>query len=206
MTRIKICGITRLEDAIKAIELGVNALGFVLAQSPRKMTPDAVAEIISEIPPFVNKVGVFVNINRKNATELAKEIGLDTIQLHGDDLKEYDLSNLPTIHVYRVKDEKILESISKDRLKYFLLDTYQENKTGGTGQSFDWSIARQAGQYGKVILSGGLNEQNIVKALDIARPYGVDVSSGVESSPGIKDHNKMEKFISEVKNWDNRIN
>ena len=199
MTRIKICGITRLEDALEAVRLGVNAIGFVFADSPRRISSKAAREIALELPPFVDKVGVFVNEEISEIKELYSYCRLNYIQLHGDEDRAYiDTLSLPVIKAFRVKDDNILKQLKDFALSHFLLDTFDNNRQGGTGRSFDWSIAREARQFGRVILSGGLDADNIGEAIKEARPYAVDVSSGVERRPGLKDFAKMKKFVSEV--------
>jgi phosphoribosylanthranilate isomerase len=207
MTRIKICGITNLKDALKAIELGADALGFIFAESPRQIHSRKVKEIIASLPPFITKVGVFVRESISTINILTDACRLDIIQLHG----EYNLKNnnsfyAPIIRTVRVKDNSAIEEIKNLDSPYFLLDTYSKDKMGGTGLSFDWDIAREAKKHGKVILSGGLNHKNIRQALEAVEPYAVDVGSGVEREPGLKDFGKMKEFIDEVRRWDCQIN
>ncbi len=207
MTRIKICGITNLVDALKAVELGADALGFIFAESPRQISPQKVKEIITSLPPFVTKVGVFVSESISTVNILTDACRLDIVQLHG----EYNLKNngsfyAPVIRTIRVKDISAIEEIRNLNSAYFLLDTYSKDKMGGTGECFDWNIAREAKKYGKVILSGGLNYKNVRGALEAVKPYAVDVCSGVERAPGLKDYGKMKKFIDEVRHWDCQTN
>ncbi len=205
-TRIKICGITNLADAQKAVELGVNALGFVFAKSPRQAKPLIVKEISEVLPPFVSKVGVFVNEEIDTVKELYSYCKLDIVQLHGDeDIQYIDLLPIPFIKAFKVDGNEVKKQIEEFGLQYFLLDTYDKNISGGTGKSFDWQIAKESAKFGKVILSGGLNPDNIKEALDTVKPYAVDVSSGIEKAPGQKDYNKMQKLINEVRKWDSRI-
>jgi phosphoribosylanthranilate isomerase len=204
MTRIKICGITNLEDALMAAELGANTIGFVFAESPRQIRPEIAQQIISSLPPSINKAGVFVDEKAETVEYIIKFCRLTEIQLHGNESKEYlDSISIPSIKAFRVKNENILDQIESFNIKRFLLDSFHDSKAGGTGKSFEWGIARKASKLGKVILSGGLTPVNIVSALEAVKPYGVDVSSGVESHPGKKDHDKMQQFIKEVRNWDN---
>lgn len=207
MTRIKICGITNVEDAMAAVKLGADAIGFVFAGSQRKIDRDTARKISQCLPPFVSKIGVFVDEQSEEVRETAGYCGLDAVQLHGDESPAYlEALNLPVIKAFRVKDHSILEQIRVYNLPHILLDTYVGDQSGGTGKSFDWDIARQANALGRVILGGGLNGDNIENALITACPFAVDVSSGVEASPGKKDMRKLETFITKVRLWDNRTN
>ncbi|MCK5126957.1 MAG: phosphoribosylanthranilate isomerase [candidate division Zixibacteria bacterium] len=206
-TRIKICGITNIEDAVTAVEAGADALGFVFANSPRRISPSQVREIISALPPFLVTVGVFVDSPKEEIERVCAVSGINVVQLHGHESQEFiDSLSKPVTKVFRVKDNSNVKSLLADyRLRHFLLDTYDENNLGGTGKSFNWTIAQIASAFGRVILSGGLNPENIRQALTVAKPYAVDVSSGVELSPGVKDKLKIQQFINEVRQWDSQI-
>lgn len=207
MTRIKICGITNLEDALLASELGADVLGFVFAKSPRRIEPEQVKDIISALPPFIGRVGVFVNERPEVIERIFSFCNLSAVQLHGDEGPEYVKSlSIPAIKAFRVRDVTSLEQIRTFEPSFFLLDAYDAGQRGGTGLTFDWNIARQASDIGHLILSGGLNSDNVKSALDQVHPYAVDVSSGVEDRPGKKDKRKLTQFIQEVKTWDNRTN
>jgi phosphoribosylanthranilate isomerase len=201
--RIKICGITREQDALYAAALGVDAVGFVLARSPRRVTPGRIQEITALLPPFVSTVGVFVDTDADDVREIVRTCRLDWVQLHGDEPPEYcaDLG-LNVLKAIRVRDAASIEAMAayRDHVKGFVLDTYVERQKGGTGQTFDWALARQARAFGPVILAGGLTAQTVTEAINMAEPYGVDVSSGVESAPGIKDHDRMRLFVEAVRN------
>lgn len=200
MVRIKICGITNLEDARKAVELGADALGFVFAPSPRRIEPEKAREIIRNLPPFITTVGVFVNERMAKVKEIAEFSMLDVLQFHGDEAPEYCRKfTRRVIKSFPVKDEKVLERLKFYSPSAYLLDAYSRSIRGGMGKTFPWEIARKAGQYGRIILAGGLNPNNVEEAIRTVCPYAVDVSSGVEISPGIKDHEKMAKFIRVVK-------
>ena len=202
MPRIKICGITREADAQFAASLGVDAVGFVLAKSPRRITPEMARKITSSLPPFVSTVGVFVDMDLDSLRQIAAFCKFDWIQLHGSESPEYcralDFSVLKAIRVSSRQSLKAMAAYS-DSVGGFVLDTYVKGQAGGTGKTFDWVIAREAKDYGPVILSGGLTPENVKEAVCTVDPYGVDISSGVESAPGIKDHLKMRRFVEHVR-------
>ncbi len=201
--KIKICGITNEKDAQAAADLGVDAVGFVFAESPRRVDPNSVKRISLSLPPFVNTVGVFVDEDPEVVTEIVNFCKLDCVQLHGGETPDYCKGlGLKLLKAIRVKDKNSLEEMAgyMGLIKGFVLDTYIKGKQGGTGKTFDWTVAKEAKKYGYVILSGGLTPATIREAIDLVRPYGVDVSSGVESSPGIKDHDKMERFVEKIRN------
>ncbi len=201
-TKIKICGITRLEDALLAADLGADALGFIFAESPRQVVPEIAREIISLLPPFVNSVGVFVDEEQESVREIAAYCKLDLVQLHGNESSGYCKAlGLRALKAIRVKDEKSIDSMASYRgtVQGFLLDTYVKGLPGGTGKTFNWELAEQAKKYGPVILSGGLTPDNICEAIEKVKPYGVDASSGVEASPGIKDPDKLKLLFSNAR-------
>jgi len=187
MTAIKICGFTNKEDALYAANLGVNALGFIFAPSPRQVSPQKAREIIACLPPFVNKVGVFLNHPREEVAQIALLCGLDTIQLHGEESPAYcNYFAAKVVKAFRVKDRSSLASLDSYQVSAYLLDTYLPGQPGGTGKTFNWELAKEAKKYGPLILAGGLNLENIGEAIRTVSPYGVDISSGVEESPGKK--------------------
>ncbi|MFH1674642.1 MAG: phosphoribosylanthranilate isomerase [Pseudomonadota bacterium] len=201
-TKIKICGIMRPEDALLAADLGADALGFIFAESPRQVVPEIAREIISLLPPFVNSVGVFVDEEQESVREIAAYCKLDLVQLHGNESSGYCKAlGLKALKVIRVKDEKSIESMASYRgtVQGFLLDTYVKGLPGGTGKTFNWELAKQAKKYGPVIISGGLTPDNICEAIEKVKPYGVDVNSGVEASPGIKDPDKLKLLFSKAR-------
>ncbi|MBI3592927.1 MAG: phosphoribosylanthranilate isomerase [Nitrospirae bacterium] len=200
MMRIKICGITNLEDALAAVDYGANALGFVFVQqSPRFILPDKAKEIISYLPPFVTTVGVFVNEVPGKIREIMEFSGVDVLQLHGDEPPDACTIWHRVVKAFRVRDFTDLKLLEAYRVSAFLLDTYSPESFGGTGQTFNWDIAVEARRFGRIILSGGLTPDNIEKAVNRVRPYAVDVSSGVESDRGKKDLKKMKAFIEKAK-------
>jgi phosphoribosylanthranilate isomerase len=203
MTRVKICGITRLQDALAAIEFGADALGFnFYPRSPRYVSVREASRIINALPPLVTKVGVVVNFGAaRDVMRLKEAVGFDVIQLHGDETPDFarKLRPLPVIKAFQVSEEFEVRDIRDFPASAILLDGFAQGKPGGTGKSFDWKIARQAGRSRRIILSGGLTASNVAAAVEQARPYAVDVASGVESSPGKKDFRKMRLFISAVR-------
>ena len=203
MVKVKICGITNVADALKAVELGADALGFVLAESPRKITLDKLKEISFSIPPLVSRVGVLVNEDISLAKSLLEEGVLDYVQLHGDEDLKY-CQRLPlrkVIKAVRLQNRDDIENLkSFKEVGAILIDSFVEGQRGGTGKVADWSLALEAKKIGlPLILSGGLNIDNVREAISRVRPYAVDVSSGVEKSPGRKDYQLMEIFIRRAK-------
>lgn len=199
--RIKICGITNKEDALAAAHLGADALGFIFAPSPRKISAERAREIIKALPPFVKTVGVFVDEDPERVSSIAAMCGLDVLQLHGGESIDYCSSfDRRVIKAVRLRSRDDLENLSKyvNVVDALLLDTYVPNKLGGTGITFDWKLAVEARRYGRIILAGGLNPENVAAAISIVKPYAVDASSGLEQSPGAKDHEKMAQFMREA--------
>lgn len=199
--RIKICGITRYEDAKIAVGLGVDAIGFIFhPKSPRYIHPIAAADIIKKLPPFVSKVGVFVDDTKETIESVLSQTGIDTIQLHGSEPPELAHGfSCAVIKAFPVGPGFSLESLSPYRVSAYLLDTWSDSH-GGSGKTFDWAIAKQATQaYQNIILAGGLNPDNVREALESVRPYAVEFNSGVEIKPGVKNHYKMRDAIAIVK-------
>lgn len=199
--KVKICGITSLLDARAAVEAGADALGFIFyPKSPRHISIEAAAEIIRELPPFVSRVGVFVN-SPPGEIELAHSRGINVAQLHGDETSEFARALLlPVIKAARVKDRPSIEVLRGFPASTYLLDSYTPGQQGGTGEKFNWDLAIEARSLAKpIILAGGLTPENVADAVAKVAPYAVDVSSGVESSPGVKDHQKIKNFIARAK-------
>lgn len=206
MVRVKICGITNLKDAMAACEYGADALGFIFYEkSPRYITPASVISIIKELPPFISKVGVFVNEPVEKVRQIKVLTGIDVVQLHGDETPEMcDSVGDEVIKAFKVGEEGRLFGsrgfdISRYKVSAYLLDTYKVGLHGGTGETFDWDIAIEAKEFGRLILAGGLTPENISEAVKKVRPYAVDVASGVEKSPGIKDLKKVKEFVERAK-------
>ena len=203
MVRMKICGITNYEDASMAVKVGACAVGFIFAESPRRIEPEKVREIISLLPPFVQTVGVFVNEELLRIREIIDFCGLDMVQLHGDEPPDFCRELMPrTIKAVRFKDESSLKLIKTyyGMVRGVLFDTYSKEKRGGTGKSFDWDLALKGKEMGiPVILAGGLMSWNIEEAFSVVRPYALDVNSGVEERPGKKDPVLMKSLARAVR-------
>jgi phosphoribosylanthranilate isomerase len=202
MIQVKICGITSLEDAHAAVDAGADALGFVFYPlSPRCSTPAQAEQIIRTLPPFVTTVGLFVDVTLATVKETLARCGLDRVQLHGQEPPEFCRQiPRPVIKAFRIKDAESLSHMADYKVSAYLLDAYVEGALpGGTGASFAWELAARTMPYGPVILAGGLTPENVERAIAQVRPYGVDVSSGVEREPGIKDHRKVRQFIARAK-------
>jgi phosphoribosylanthranilate isomerase len=202
VVQVKICGITRLVDAEAAVESGADALGFIFAQSPREITPQKARDIALRISPFVKTVGVFVNEQSAKIRKIMDFCGLDLVQLHGNESVSICSELAPrVIKAFRVQEEASLLEIAefKNHVRAILLDTYQKDINGGTGRTFDWKLALKAKKTGvPLVLSGGLRPENIREALERVNPFAIDISSGVEESPGIKDHERMRMFMEKV--------
>lgn len=198
MVRVKICGLSALEPAIAAVEAGAQALGFVFAPSSRQVTPKAVRQIVQELPPFVAKVGVFVNADRGMVAETAEYCRLDVLQFHGQETPDYCQGwRQPIIKAFRVRDRSFLDELPRYQVAAYLLDAYVPGKMGGTGTSFNWELAREAKRFGPIILAGGIRADNVGPAIRLVDPFAVDVSSGVETD-GRKDLQKIKSFMAEV--------
>ncbi|MET0089793.1 MAG: phosphoribosylanthranilate isomerase [Candidatus Thiodiazotropha sp.] len=205
-TRIKICGITRREDALAAVRLGADAIGLVFyPPSPRAVSSRDAAEIVKSLPPFVTVVGLFVNEERAAIERILGEVPLDLLQFHGDESAAACVGyGRPWIKAIRMRPDTDLQAQAEqyEEASGLLLDTYQAGVPGGTGQVFDWSLIPMDLR-GRIILAGGLDSDNVTMAVRTIHPYAVDVSGGVEAAKGIKDPTKIEAFIAGVKRGDN---
>ena len=199
--KIKVCGMTSLEDTLVAVEAGADAVGFIFyKKSQRSVTIKTVCEIVDKLPPFVDAIGIFVNESAEQINKIADRCKLDRVQLHGDETPAFCKKiRRRVIKAIRVKDIQSLKKLSDFPVSGFLLDTFSEEQRGGTGKVFDWNLVHPAKKYGAVILAGGLTPNNVRQAIHRVKPYGVDVCSGVESQPGIKDHKKVKAFIKNAK-------
>ena len=201
MTRIKICGITNIQDALLASDLGADALGFVFyPESKRFIEPGKAGEIISSLPPFITTVGVFVNQSRQEIETVRDRTGIGLVQLHGEETPDF-CSGLPfkAIKALRIKERSDISLVELYPLQAILFDKYSDSAYGGTGESFTWDWLRGFKTSKSIILSGGLTPENVGEAINTVNPYAVDVSSGVEDFPGKKSAQKMRKFIQAVR-------
>jgi len=203
--KVKVCGITNAEDALAAVEAGADALGFIFYEkSPRYVVPAVAANIIAELPPLLTPVGVFVNEGLATVRSIMETCRLAMAQLHGDENVSYcrELAR-PAMKALRLKDRGSLLALAEYQgrggVRGFVLDTFSELAYGGTGQITDWGLAADVAKSTPILLAGGLTPENVTEAIRIVRPYGVDVSSGVESAPGKKDHAKMRAFVDAVR-------
>jgi phosphoribosylanthranilate isomerase len=199
--KIKICGITNMDDALLAAELGADALGFIFVKtSPRYIRLSTARKIIQELPPFIVPVGVVADTVHEDILELIDETGICCVQLHGNESpKQLAKFPVPVYKSFRVDKEFNLEILQRYKGSAYLLDTYVDGTLGGTGKTFDWDIAVKAKEFGRIILAGGLTPENIAEAVKKVQPYAVDVNSGVESAPGKKDKNKLEKLFKTMR-------
>ncbi len=206
--RVKFCGITSVEDRDSAIVAGADAIGIVFFKdSPRFVTLEKAERIVKDIPPFISAVGVFVNEDLGFIEECVERCNLNAVQVHGDEdvkyclkFKSLNLNGVKLIKGIRVKDRESLAVIENCPADAIILDAYKKEVYGGTGEIFDRSLAVSEKEYGRnIIISGGLNPNNIYKIIKEIKPYGVDASSGIESSPGNKNAELMERFIEEVR-------
>ena len=200
--KIKICGVTNRDDALAAVDAGADALGFIFHEpSPRNLSRAAAANIIRELPPFVARVGVFVDASEEFVRQTAAECGLDTLQFHGDEPPEFCRKfSLKIIKAFRVRNAESLLPLPDYETDAWLLDSFVPEKSGGTGATFNWDLAAEVKKLGRpLILAGGLTPENVAQAVRKVRPYAVDISSGVESSPGCKDHSKVRQFVQAAK-------
>lgn len=201
MIKIKICGITNLDDALAAAENGADALGFnFYKKSPRYVDPGKAAEIIHQLPPFITPVAVFVNEREEKIRDIQFTTGIKVLQFHGDERPEFcDRFATRVIKAFQVKDKESIKHMAHFHVGAFLLDSYKDGVRGGTGTTFDWHLAVVAKTFGRVVLAGGLTPENVAEAVKLVQPYGVDVAGGVEREKGFKDHAKLKKFITEVR-------
>jgi len=201
-TRVKICGLTRLEDAQRAADLGVAALGFnFYPRSPRYIEPAEARAMVRQLAPFVATVGVFANETDAGCViARAREAGVTTVQIHGPAFPDLDAlcAVFTLVAAVAVREGFKPEELRKIKANAYLLDAFDPDRLGGTGKTFDWSMAREAKQYGPIILAGGLTPENVARAVREVRPFAVDVASGVESAPGIKDPAKLRAFFAAV--------
>ena len=200
MIPVKICGITRLTDAISAVKLGVSAIGFIFYEkSPRAITLNDAHAISEKLPASLARVGVFVNSPVEFIERSISNVPLDAIQLHGDEPPQFcDQFNLPVVKGIQISDGKSLREMKRFDVDGFLLDTASNGMYGGTGRTFDWSLLYEKMTEVPIILSGGLRPENVLSAVETVRPSAIDVNSGVESKPGVKDHEKIHRLVNQL--------
>ncbi len=196
--KIKICGVTNLDDAQAAVEAGADALGFMFYEkSARNVSTETAAKIAGKISSYILKVGVFVNAEPELVFAAIRNCGLNLLQFHGEETPDFCVRfGMMNMKAFRIKDANSLAEISNYKTDAYLLDSYVAGKSGGTGEKFNWDLANEAKKIGKpIFLAGGLTPENVAEAVRQVQPYGIDVSSGVEISPGKKDHQKIREFI-----------
>jgi phosphoribosylanthranilate isomerase len=201
-TRVKICGITNVADGLAAAEAGADMIGLMLYErSPRFISVEKAAEISRALPPFVVKVGVFANPTEELVLRAISEAGVTLLQFHGDETPEFCAQfGAMTMKAFRIRDAESLAALANYSTDAFLLDAHSKSGLGGTGETFNWELAVAAQKFGKpIFLAGGLTPENVAAAVRQVNPFGVDVSSGVESAPGKKDHAKVKAFIQAVR-------
>lgn len=206
-TRIKMCGTTNIDDALAAVEAGVDGLGFIfVAKSPRNVAPDKAQAIIASLPPFINTVGVFVDRPIEEVVEVANHCRLTHVQLHGREDRNYcqrlgQLCGCSLLKVFRIRPDHLASDFTpyNDVVKGFLLDTYRKGVEGGTGETFDWKVVNELNLQRPVFLAGGLTPEDIQQAIAAVHPFAVDINSGIEKEPGVKDHAKLRDLVSKVR-------
>ncbi len=203
MVYVKVCGITNPEDARTATRSGADAIGLVFAESPRKLSIERAREIAATLPNGVLKVGVFVNEEPAEVLRIVREVGLDYAQLHGDESPETVTvlrgEGVKVIKALRVQDAGSLTAMGEYEADLFLLDAWSEKARGGTGERFDWELAKSYGGRGNIVVSGGLTPENVREAIRFFEPYGVDASSSLEDAPGRKNGERVRRFVSAAK-------
>lgn len=203
MVYVKVCGITTPEDALTAAGSGADAIGLVFAKSPRELSVERAREIAAVLPDGVLKVGVFVDEEPAEVLRIATEVGLDYAQLHGDESPEtvtvLRAGGVKVIKALRVRDEESLAAMDDYEADLFLLDAWSEKARGGTGERFDWEVAKSLRGRGNILVSGGLTPENVREAIRFFEPYGVDASSSLEDAPGKKNAERVRRFVNAAK-------
>ena len=203
MVKVKVCGITSPEDARVAADAGADAVGLIFAESPRKVSVERAREIAAALPQDILKVGVFVNEEPGEVLRIASEVGLDCAQLHGDEPPEVVAAvrgaGLPVMKALRVRDAEALAEIETYEADLFLLDAWSAKARGGTGERFDWELAKSLKGRDNIVVSGGLGPGNVREAIEYLEPYGVDASSSLEERPGKKSGERVRRFVGAAK-------
>jgi phosphoribosylanthranilate isomerase len=203
VVKVKVCGITNPEDGAFAVESGADAIGFVFAKSPRKLSVEQAREIAATLPDSILKVGVFVDEEPEEVLRIAHEVGLDFAQLHGDESPETVTflreGGVKVMKALRVRDADSLAALDRYGADLIMLDAWSEKVRGGTGERFDWALAKSLKGRGNIVVSGGLGPENVREAISFFEPYGVDASSSLEETPGKKDGERVRRFMSAAK-------
>ncbi len=203
MVKVKVCGITNPKDACLAACSGADAIGLVFAESPRNVSVEEAQEIAAALPAGVLKVGVFVNEGPEEVLRIAREVGLDYAQLHGDETPETVTflreGGVKVMKALRVRDEGSLAAMKSYGADLVMLDAWSEQARGGTGERFDWALAKSLKGRGNIVVSGGLGPENVREAISFFEPYGVDASSSLEEAPGKKNEERVRRFVSAAK-------
>ncbi len=203
MVKVKVCGITNPKDARAAATAGAAAIGLVFAESPRKVGIEEAQDVVAALPKGILKVGVFVNAEPDEVVRIAREVGLDYVQLHGDEGPEYVTEvrggGVKVIKALRVRDAADLAEIDGYGADLYLLDAYSEKARGGTGTRFNWGLAKSLKGRANILISGGLGPENVRDAVSYFEPWGVDASSSLESAPGKKDRDRVRRFVFAAK-------
>ena len=203
MVKVKVCGITSPEDARVAAGSGADAIGLVFAESPRRVSAGEARGISAALPQGVAKVGVFMDEKPEEVLRIAREVGLDYAQLHGDETAEEVAAvregGLKVIKALRVRGAESLEALGESGADLLLLDAYSEGMRGGTGKRFDWGLAKGLKAYANILVSGGLSAENVREVVELFEPYGVDASSSLEDAPGKKNKDRVRRFVSAAK-------
>jgi len=204
--RVKICGLTRVEDVKSAVEAGADAIGFVFTKSPRRISVATAIGLVNHVPQGILRVGLFLNQDRSEIDHVVNSIPLDVLQFHGSETEqECSVFDLPWLKAVAMENAESAKQAERDfpNAMGLLLDSHTAGKRGGSGKAFDWSLSRPLSK--PVWLAGGLDAENVAEAIRVVRPYAVDVSSGVEVSPGIKDADKIMAFIKAVRAVENEV-
>jgi len=199
-TWIKMCGMTRVEDALAAADAGADAVGFVFTESPRRIEPRAARAIGRALPPHILRFGVFADEAPATIGHVIEEAGLDRVQLYGfEEAMVREVVGIRMVKAFRVADDSVLAELRSWHPDFFFLDTWSPGTAGGTGRTFDWAVAKRAMEIGQLVLAGGLDDGNVARAIREVRPFGVDVSSGIEDAPGRKSPEKIRAFVAAVR-------
>jgi phosphoribosylanthranilate isomerase len=203
MVFTKVCGITNPGDARVAVDAGADAIGLIFAESPRKVSLEEARKVSIALPENILKVGVFVDAEPGEVLQIAREVGLDLAQLHGDETPEMVAAirnaGLPVMKALRVRNTEALGALERYEVDLFMLDAWSARARGGTGETFDWGLAKSVKGRGNIVVSGGLTPENVREAVEFFEPYGVDASSSLEERPGKKSCERVRRFVRAAK-------